>query len=166
MQQAQSAIDAAREAGADQYGHHEEYVAAQELLKLARQAADNRDYRLALNHALDSRERAQNAGKQAADNKAAARADAERTLAAAATALTDARSKLKLAAASGRFPSRVALARRRIADNEAAVQKARAAFDEDNYRSVIDTAGAVTARLRGVTRDLEAIVPPAARRRR
>ena len=37
-----------------------------------------RDYRLALNHALDSRERAQNAAKQAADGKAAARAEADR----------------------------------------------------------------------------------------
>src|SRR5205807_5231258 len=75
MQQAQGAIDAARAAGADQYAHAD-FVAAQEALKRAQDAVDQRDYRLALNHALDSRERAQNAVKAAADQKAAARTDA------------------------------------------------------------------------------------------
>ena len=60
MQQAQGAIDAARAAGADQYAH-EEFAAAQEALTHANEAVEQRDYRLALNHALDSRERAQNA---------------------------------------------------------------------------------------------------------
>ena len=50
-----------------------------------RDAVAERDYRLALNYALDSRERAQNAAKEAADSKAAARADADRALADAAT---------------------------------------------------------------------------------
>src|ERR1700736_2016696 len=77
MRQAQGAIDAARAAGADRYAH-DELVAATETLKRARAAVDDRDYRLALNNAIDSREHAQNAAKQAADNKAIARADADR----------------------------------------------------------------------------------------
>ena len=165
MQQAQGAIDAARAAGADQYAH-DEYVAAQESLKRARDAVANRDYRLALDHALDSRERAQNAAKQTADNKAIARADADRALVNAAAALTEARNRLKAAAASHRSAPAVLAARRTIADSEAAVQKARAAFKEGDYRSVIGTMPAVTAHLRGAARDLEALVSPAARRRR
>src|SRR4029078_2966791 len=75
MQQAQGAIDAARAAGADRYAV-EEYTAATEALKNARIAVEQRDYRLALNHALDSLERAQEAARQAADGKAAARMNA------------------------------------------------------------------------------------------
>src|SRR3954449_13445947 len=77
MQQAQGAIDAARAAGADQYAR-EEFTAAQEALKHANEAVADRDYRLALNYALDSRERAQNAAAMAADGKATARVDADR----------------------------------------------------------------------------------------
>src|SRR5207237_8293242 len=72
MQQAQGAIDAARAVGADEYAHGE-FVAAEDALKHAHAAVDERDYRLALNHALDSRERAQNAAREAADRKAVAR---------------------------------------------------------------------------------------------
>src|SRR3954464_6741314 len=82
MQQAQGAIDAARAAGADQYAH-EEFAAAQEALKHANEAVEQRDYRPALNHALDSRERPQNAAKLAADGKAAARVDADRAISSA-----------------------------------------------------------------------------------
>ena len=79
MQQAQGAIDAARAAGADAYAHTE-FTAAQDALKQAREAAGQHDYQSALNHALDSRERAQNAAKEAADRKATARGDAERAM--------------------------------------------------------------------------------------
>src|ERR687887_2904186 len=79
MQQAQGAIDAARAAGADDYAN-EELTAAQAALKRANDAVEQHDYRLALNNALDARERAQNAAKQAADGKAVARTEAEHTL--------------------------------------------------------------------------------------
>src|SRR5215472_16480734 len=72
IDQAQGAIDAARAAGADQYAR-EEFEAAQEALKHANVAVSERDYRLALNYALDSRTQAQNAAKNAADQKAKAR---------------------------------------------------------------------------------------------
>src|SRR5437764_15492055 len=75
MQEAQDAINSAVAAGADVYAH-DEITAARDALKHAREAIDQRDYRLALNNALDGRERAQNAAKEAADNKATARSDA------------------------------------------------------------------------------------------
>src|SRR5947207_13888678 len=76
IQQAQDAIDKARAAGADRYAV-EEYTAAVEALKNAHAAVDQRDYRLALNNALDSRERADNAAKLAIDGKAAAKSAAQ-----------------------------------------------------------------------------------------
>src|SRR3954468_9202775 len=79
MQQAQGAIDTARAAGADQYAR-DEFAAAEEALKKARDAVQERDYRQALNSALDARERAQTAAKESVNHKATARADAERAL--------------------------------------------------------------------------------------
>src|SRR5437763_131435 len=114
MQQAQGAIDAARAAGADEYAH-DELVAANDALRRAREAVDARDYRLALNHALDSREHAQTAAKATADNKAIARADADRALIAATTALTEARGRLR-APDSGQAPAKALALRRTIAD--------------------------------------------------
>src|SRR5262245_28271359 len=72
MDQAQGAIDTARAAGADRYAA-EEYRGAVDALKQAQDAVEQRDYRLALNHALDSRERAQAAAKHAAESQATLR---------------------------------------------------------------------------------------------
>ena len=58
LDQARSAITAAREAGAERFAANE-IAAAERELKLAQQAVDERDYRLALNHALESREQAE-----------------------------------------------------------------------------------------------------------
>jgi len=92
LHQAQGAIDAARAAGADSYAT-DEFSAAVDALARAEAAVAQRDYRLALSQALDSRERAQNAAKLAASQKAAVRSDAERLLAelTSAAALASAR---------------------------------------------------------------------------
>src|SRR5512142_2616571 len=77
MNQARGAIEAARAAGADQYAP-DEYKAAVTLLKQSEAAVEQRDYRQALNEALDSREQAQNAARIAANQKAAVRSQVER----------------------------------------------------------------------------------------
>jgi hypothetical protein len=100
MQQAQGAIDAARAVGAEEYAH-EEFVAAQDALQHAHEAADDRDYRLARNHALDSRERAQTAAREAADRKATLRLSADRAITAAAAAIARADARAKAADARG-----------------------------------------------------------------
>jgi len=99
MHQAQGAIDAARAAGAERYAP-EEFKAAVDALDHARAAVGERDYRLALNNALDSRERAQNAAKMAADQKAAARSEAERLLAEVMSAIAVASARLQAADAA------------------------------------------------------------------
>src|SRR5688500_4912099 len=87
MNQAQGAIDAARAAGADTFAATE-FTAALDALKRSEEAATAGDYRQALNHAIDSRERAQNAARQAVDGRADARGQAERAIAEIATLLT------------------------------------------------------------------------------
>ena len=79
MNQAQGAIDAARAAGAEKFAAAE-LTAAQDALKRSEEAVIARDYRLALSHALDSRERAQNAAKMAVDGRADLRGQAERAV--------------------------------------------------------------------------------------
>jgi hypothetical protein len=164
LQQARDAIESARVAGADVYAR-EEFSAAETALKNATDAVDQRDYRLALNRALDARERAQNAAKEAVTRKAAVRADASRALATASRAVDDARVKLT-GAETARAPARaLASARRAIADADQAVQEARTAFGQGAYASVIEAANAETTRVRGVVRDLESAAGPAPRRR-
>ena len=163
MQQAQGAIDAAR-AGADEYAHDE--LAAAEGARSRARAVEQRDYRLALNNALDSRERAQTAAKQAASQKAAARADAERALETASATLAEAQARLKAAQTSGAPARRLAAARRNIAAGDHAVQKARAAFDQGNFRDVPQALNEPMARLAATSHDLEAAPRLAARRRR
>ena len=168
MQQAQGAIDTARAAGAEQYAR-DEFAAAEGALKRSHEAVEQRDYRLALNNALDARDRAQNAARQTADRKVAARADAERELLDAMTALTDANAKLR-SADDARVPARTLGPHRRvITDSEAALQKTRAAFDKGDYLPVIEQARATTARLRQTSKDLQAVAAapkPSPRRRR
>src|SRR5215218_4597160 len=96
MHQAQGAIEAARAAGAERYAAAE-LAAAVKALAQADTAATQRDYRLALNHALDSRERAQSAAREAATGRASARSRAERLLAEVTTALAAAAAKLEAA---------------------------------------------------------------------
>jgi hypothetical protein len=142
MHQAQGAIDAAKAAGADQYAG-DEFKAAVDALAQADVAVAARDYRLALSHALDSRERAQNAAKAAVDARAKARGDAERALA-EATALVD-RTEARL-----KEPETAKLPRRTltpipgsIATARTALQEARAALEKEEYARVREAAMAI-----------------------
>src|SRR5690606_1094530 len=79
MDQAQGAIDAARAAGADVYATDELSQAVSALTR-ADEAVAQRDYRQALSHAIDARERAQTAARDAANRKAEARSEADRAV--------------------------------------------------------------------------------------
>jgi len=164
LQQAQAAIDAAKTAGADRYAV-EDFNAAQEALKQANDAVAQRDYRLALNHALDARERAQSAAKDATDRKTAVRAEAERILVSIAPALSEAHTRLRAAEAAHIGTRTLAEARHTIASVEQAVQKAGAARDRGDYLEVVDQLKTAMPRLQGVAKDLQAAMPPGARRR-
>jgi Domain of unknown function (DUF4398) len=132
MDQAQGSIDAARAAGADRYAT-EHYEAAVKALQNAHDAVGQRDYRLALNYALDSRDRAQRAAKEAATQQGVLRSAAERRLGQVTASLDQAEQRLK-AAESARVPRRsLAGARAAIAAAEASLQKAGTSIQESNY---------------------------------
>ena len=165
LQQAQGAIDAARAAGADQYAH-EEFVAAQQALQRSNEAVEQRDYRLALNHALDSRERAQNASKMAADGKAAARVEADRAIAASSDALDSLRAAVTSAESSRSSARLVASARKVVATAERQVQEARTAYDRGDFLRAATMAHDATGPVTVASREFPSAPPPPARRRR
>ena len=134
MDQAQGAIDAARAAGADRYAAAQ-YESAVNALKSAHDAVEARDYRLALNYALDSRDRAQGAAKEAASQQVTLRSGAERRLA-QVTALLDMAQQRLAAAEAARLPRRSLTApRSAIAGAESALQKAGTGIQEGEYQS-------------------------------
>jgi flagellar hook-basal body complex protein FliE len=130
--QAQQAIDSARDAGAAQYAT-EEFTAAEAALTRAQASVTGNDYRQALNDALDARDRAQTAAKDAAERKAALKTDVDRALHDAALAVVDARAKLRAAETGRRSPRVTAPVRRSLTEAETHVQEARTAFDKGDY---------------------------------
>jgi hypothetical protein len=164
LQQAQLAIDAARTAGADRYAK-DEFTESQHALTRAQSAVVARDYRQALNDALDARDRAQTAAKDASDKKARAKADADRAIHNVALAIIDARSKLRSAEGARRAPRLTSALRRDIAEAEKHVQEARTAFERGDYLDTLQRLAAPAARLHGSAALLDAATPPAARRR-
>ena len=162
MNQAQGAIDAARAAGADRFASAE-FVAATDALKRSEEAVTARDYRQALNHAIDSRERANNAAKQAVEGRANARGQAERAISEVATLLSQAQAQLKGQAA--RPPLRAP--RATVATVEKQLQEARTALAAENYDIVAKALDGSAAALQAALKQIEAAAaPPAPRRKR
>lgn len=165
IQQARGAIDAARAVGADQYAT-EEFEAAQRALASANEAVVQRDYRLALNNALDARDRAQTAARQAADAKAKARVEADRAVTEAATSVAEAVARLKAAESARAAPRVLTELRRAIAGAEQALQEARADLERGAYLSATESAKSATSRLQPVAAARDTRPAAGSRRRR
>jgi hypothetical protein len=130
MNQAQGAIDTARAAGAAQYAP-EEFEAAVSALERSGTAVDERDYRLALNYAIDARERAQEAARLAADQKSLVRSRVDETLRRAEAMLAAARSHPE-EAQEARVPARtLAPSEKALAAADARLDEVRAAIQRD-----------------------------------
>lgn len=165
MDQAQGAIDAARAAGAEQYAP-EEYKAAVEALQRSHDAVGQSDYRLALNHALDSRERAQNAARLAADTKAQVRGEVERTMAEVATLMAQANVRLQ-AAQKTRVPRRtLAGPSATLAAINTDVQKAGEAMKAGDYLAARPLLQEIKARILETIEALDAAIASQSPRRR
>lgn len=132
MDQAQGAIDAARAAGADRYATTE-YSAATDALKNANDAVLVRDYRLALNHALESREHAQNAARLGAETQAKVRADFERSMGEINALMATARARLSEAHAARVATRLLTKPSADLAGAEAALQKSSEAVAAGDY---------------------------------
>jgi hypothetical protein len=145
----------ARTAGAGEYAA-KELAAAQEALTRAHDAVEQRDYRLALNHALDSRDRAQTAARDASDRKDAARTAADRAIGNATTALSALLTKIKAADAAHVSNRNVSTARRTAADAQRRLQEARAAFEKGGYDAAAATASGILPAIETASSQLDA----------
>ena len=159
MNQAQGAIDAARAAGADRFATGE-LTAAQDALKRSDEAAAAGDYRQALNHALDSRERAQAAAKAAVEGRADARGQAERAIAEVATLLARSLSQLKDADVARLNARELKGPRAVVAAAEAKLQKARTALKAEDYPGVTTALNGAAAELQAALTQIDAAASP------
>jgi hypothetical protein len=154
LNQAQGALDAARAAGAERYAPTE-YQTAAASLKAANDAVSQRDYRLALNNALDSRERAQNAARQAAETRARVRSEVERAMAEVAALLAQVNTRV-IAAEKGRGSRRnLREAQQLLARVNADVQKAGEAMGAEDYLSVQPALSGIKERIQQVMQLIE-----------
>jgi hypothetical protein len=153
IDQAQGAIDAARAAGAERYAATE-YAAATQALKQANEAVTGRDYRLALNYALESREQAQNAARTAADTQAKLRGDVERSIAEAKALVTQMRVRVDgpTAAQIPRNTRRTAQAQ--LKQLEGDLQKADAALKAEEYMEADRLLTGVRKQIESITTSL------------
>ena len=166
MNQAQGAIDAARAAGADEYAPTE-MAAATDALRRSEEAVAQKDYRLALSLAIDSRTQAQNAAKRAVDARANARGETERAISEVSTLLTHARDRLKDPALA-KVPRRTLQGpRSTIAQADKTMQEARAALKAGDHARATALAQGLTKRVQAALNAIDAAAtPPAPRRRR
>ena len=145
MDQAQGAIDAARAAGAERYAATE-LAAANTALKNANEAAQQGDYRLALNHALDSREQATNAARVAADTRAKLRGDVERSLAEVTALVAQVRAWIA-GPASARTPRTRRTAQQVVTVANGELQKAGSAMQAEDYAAAQSLLNGTKARV-------------------
>jgi len=135
MLQAEEAIASARAEGAAEYAAAD-LEAAEEALARAREAVVLRDYRLALSHALDGRERAQTARAQAGLARTAARTEADQVIVRLDAAIEAARTRLDAASGAGTSPG-AARGTDVIAHATARLQEARAAFARGDFAGAL-----------------------------
>jgi HAMP domain-containing protein len=165
INQAQGAIDAARAAGADRFAATE-FAAATDALKRSEDAVAAGDYRLALNHAIDSRERAQSAAKMAVEGRADARGQAERAIAEVATLISRAQTQLKdpdIVRLNGRT---LRAPRATVAAADKMLQEARSALAGENYAAVTTALNGVADDLQAALTEIDAVASPRSSRRK
>jgi flagellar hook-basal body complex protein FliE len=136
IDQAQTALDAAKLAGAEKYAA-EEYTAASSSLQKAHESVDQRDYRQALNYAIDSRQRSQEAAKLAAEAKVRARQDASQLITDVGVRFSQARMRLQTLDPSGASKD-LRLPRGMLIEAESSLQDARAEIRAGNYDKVTE----------------------------
>jgi hypothetical protein len=153
LDQARNAITAAREAGAERFAANEIAAADQEL-KLASQAVDARDYRLALNHALESREQAEAATRSSTETRTRLRQDGQRSVEESTALIASTRARLEGPRAA-QIPRRTRqAARQSLTELEKALQEADAALQMEDFEAAERTLASVKQRLERVVASL------------
>ena len=162
--EAQKALQAAKDAGAERYAF-ESYKAAAESYRVANEAVLNGDYRLALAKALESREHSQIATRDASDENVRAREQANQSFADVAALFGQISTRLEAADRAG-APRRVITdARRTLTQVNDNVQEARAAVKANQFAKAQPILATVKARLEKTLAALEAATPQSSKRR-
>src|SRR5258708_3563111 len=162
IDQAQTAVDLAGTAGADKFAA-EEYAAAVAGLQKARDAVEQRDYRQALSYAIDARQRAQDAIRQAADAKAKAQRATDSLVTDVTARANQLRTRLKGAEAA-RVPAKELRApRAAMAEAQQGLQEARAEIGAGNYQKAEEILTALRPKLHPPIPHLDHIPPRGAR---
>jgi hypothetical protein len=165
IDQAQTALDLAKTAGADKYAITE-YTDAASALQKARAAVDQRDYRQALNYAIESRQRSQAAIRQAADGKTRAQRAAEAIVIDISTRASTLQTRVK-AAEAARAPAKdLRSAREAMAAAQARLQEARTLIGAGNYEEATKTLTEVRGNLDAAISQVEKIPLRPARKKR
>jgi len=130
--QAEGAIAAARAASAEVYAA-DELLAAQEALSRYDDAVAQKDYRQALNAALDARDRGYEAVTRASTAKADARGQAERLVVALDALATTINGRIASTATPRLTAAAAQRLRAAVAASASALQEARTAIDDGQY---------------------------------
>jgi hypothetical protein len=154
IDQAQTALDIARNAGADKYAT-DEYNAAAAALQKARAAVDQRDYRQALNYAIDSRQRSQDAINQSADGKARAQRAADDLIAFVSKRALEVQGRIRNAEAAHVPPKDLRDLRTALTEAQTGLQEARAQIGGGNYEKATTSLVAVREKLDAAVRAME-----------
>jgi predicted S18 family serine protease len=165
IDQAQTAIDGAKSAGADAYAA-DEYNAAVTALQKAHEAVDQRDYREALSFAIDARQRATGAARQADIAKGHTKAAAEKLVTDCSARASQLDTDLKVAEGARVAPRDLRSARTTLADAETALQETRRAMNAGNYTEVVSSLTEVRRKLDAAIAAVDALRQRPPRRRR
>jgi Domain of unknown function (DUF4398) len=150
ISQAQGALDAARAAGAEAYATTE-FQAADAALKKAHTAVGERDYRQALSFALDAREQARTAAREAAAARARAATAVALAIQTAARGVETARTRLAGPSGTRELRARLGPALDELITQ---LQEARSAVAAGEYARAAERTRAIEERLAAVVADL------------
>lgn len=162
---AQTAVDSAKTAGAEGYAP-DEYNAAVAALQKSRDSVTQRDYRQALNYAIDARQRADESAKQTATAKAHTRTAVEKLVTDCSARISQLETDIKVAEGM-RVPARDLKSMQTThADAEDALQEARKSIDAGNYAEVLTSLTEVRRKLDAAIAAVDALRQRPPRRRR
>jgi hypothetical protein len=150
ISQAQGALDAARAAGAEAYARAE-YQAADAALKRAHASVAERDYRQALSFALDAREQARLAAREASAARARAASDVAQAIQTAARGVETSRTRLAAPGASRELRARLTPTLDALT---AQLQEARSAVAAGDYARAAERTHGIETQLAAVVAQL------------
>lgn len=157
IDRAQQAVDAAKAAGAELYAP-DIFNEASAALQQSHEAVSQRDYRLALSRAVDASDRAQEAARAAADNKAKVRSQTEATVNAVNVSVNHLQARVKVAEEVRVPPRDLATARATLKNAEGTLQKARSLLASENYAAATQTVSGLDSQIQSEIKVVDAAI--------